>query len=97
MKQTVILEQVKMVTIVSPDEVSIQHGFTWNIPGKDWYYGEFTTQEDADAIFEEVKRIYRDEYESIGSWMEPPKMTIDWVTVKTKVIPESDNGNQRYL
>lgn len=88
MKRTVVLSQTKMLIIASPGWTAMGHGFCDNIPGKEWYRGEFTSQAEADAIFADVKRRFQIEEASKGSWMEDPKMTIEWVTTSTKTIPE---------
>ena len=88
MKRTLMQHQVLMVTIVSPKDVVMGHGSCTDIPGKEWYRGEFTTQADADAKFAEVNRRFQVEEVERGSWMSRPKMTIDWVTVSTQTITE---------
>ena len=77
-----------MVTIKSPADVVIGHGFSDDIPGKQWYRGEFTSQSAADAKFEEIMRRFEIEEVARGSWMKRPKMTIEWETVSTQTIPE---------
>lgn len=86
MKRTVIDEQTLMVRIKSPSWVCFGQGASGDIPGKEWYVGEFTTQEEADAIFEDVKRKYQEEEVANGSWMAEPKMTIDWETSTMRVV-----------
>ena len=88
MRRKLIQSQVKMVTIASPADIVMSHGFCDDIPGKEWYRGEFTTQTDADEKFAEIRRRFQTEEADKGSWMRRPEMKIEWVTVSTQVVPE---------
>lgn len=88
MKRTVINNQTLMVRIKSPSWVACGHGYSDVIPGKEWYAGEFTSQEEADKIFEMVKQRYQKEEVANQSWMKEPVMTIDWETTDARIIDE---------
>lgn len=88
MKRQVIEEQVLTVRIESPSWAACGHGYCDTIPGKVWYVGEFTSQEEADAIFEEVQRRYQAEEVDKQSWMKKPEMKIRWETTSTRMVEQ---------